>query len=50
MNLMNAVICKLIEEQETMLSNARRKLMKEEIEAEDFNIIKKRNVISNCGN
>lgn len=34
-------ICKLIEEQETMLSNARRKLMKEEIEAEDFNIIKK---------
>jgi DNA invertase Pin-like site-specific DNA recombinase len=34
-------ICKQIEEQETILSTARRKLMKEEIESDDFNITKK---------
>lgn len=34
-------ICKLIEEQETMLNNARRKFMKEEIDVDDFNITKK---------
>lgn len=32
---------KLMGEQETMVSNARRRLMKEEIDAEDFRIIKK---------
>jgi len=34
-------ICKLIEEQENMLSSARRKYMKVEIDAEDFNFTKK---------
>ncbi|WP_139125775.1 hypothetical protein [Arcticibacter eurypsychrophilus] len=40
---------KLIEEQDTMLYNARRKFMKEKIESDDFNITRK-NVIQSWTN
>lgn len=35
------VLLNMIEEQEAMLSNARRRLVKEEIDSEDFKILKK---------